>query len=56
MGGMSSKAHWENVYPTKRETEVSWFQDNSAPSLELIAMTGVPAEAAIIDMGSSPYN
>lgn len=51
MGGMSNKAHWENVYATKRETEVSWFQDNPAPSLELIAMTGIPADAAIIDVG-----
>jgi 2-polyprenyl-3-methyl-5-hydroxy-6-metoxy-1,4-benzoquinol methylase len=51
MGGISSKAHWENVYSTKREREVSWFQDNPAPSLELIAMTGISPEAAIIDVG-----
>jgi 2-polyprenyl-3-methyl-5-hydroxy-6-metoxy-1,4-benzoquinol methylase len=51
MGGISSKAHWENVYTTKGETEVSWFQDNPAPSVELIAMTGIPADAAIIDVG-----
>ena len=51
MGGISSKAHWENVYTTKGESEVSWFQDNPAPSLELIAMTGIPADASIIDVG-----
>ena len=45
MGGMSTKAHWEHVYATKRETEISRFQDNPAPSLELIAMTGIPADA-----------
>ena len=51
MGGISSKAHWENVYATKGEREVSWFQDNPAPSLDLIAITGIPADAAIIDIG-----
>ena len=49
--GISNKAHWENVYTTKGEREVSWFQDNPAPSLDLIAMTGIPADAAIIDVG-----
>ena len=51
MGSISNKAHWENVYSTKGEREVSWFQDNPVPSLELIAMTGIPADAAIIDIG-----
>jgi len=45
------EAHWENVYTSKAETEVSWFQENPAPSLELMAMTGVPTDAAIIDVG-----
>jgi 2-polyprenyl-3-methyl-5-hydroxy-6-metoxy-1,4-benzoquinol methylase len=51
MGSIGSKAHWENVYATRAEREVSWFQDNPAPSLELIAMTGISADAAIIDIG-----
>jgi 2-polyprenyl-3-methyl-5-hydroxy-6-metoxy-1,4-benzoquinol methylase len=51
MGSIGSKAHWENVYATRGEREVSWFQDNPAPSLELIAMTGISADAAIIDIG-----
>jgi ubiquinone/menaquinone biosynthesis C-methylase UbiE len=51
MGSISSKAHWESVYATKGEREVSWFQDNPAPSLELIAMTGISPDAAIIDIG-----
>lgn len=45
------KAHWENVYTTKGENEVSWFQENPAPSLELIALAGTSADAAIIDIG-----
>jgi hypothetical protein len=33
----SRQAHWESVYTRKGESEVSWFQENPAPSLELIA-------------------
>ena len=25
------QAHWENVYTTKGENEVSWFQQSPAP-------------------------
>jgi SAM-dependent methyltransferase len=43
--------HWQNVYATKSEKEVSWFQEDPAPSLDLIAATGISGEAAIIDVG-----
>ena len=52
MNDASRQAHWENVYTTKGEKEVSWFQDNPAPSLEMIAATGLSVDAAIIDIGS----
>jgi hypothetical protein len=32
--------HWETVYAQKGEQEVSWFQENPEPSLELIARVG----------------
>ncbi len=51
MDSGSRSAHWENVYATKGEDEVSWFQENPAPSLELIATAGLTPEAAIIDIG-----
>ena len=51
MSDASRQAHWENVYTTKGEKEVSWFQENPAPSLELIALTGLSDDAAIIDVG-----
>ncbi len=51
MSDASRQAHWENVYTTKTEKEVSWFQENPAPSLELIAATGLSEDAAIIDIG-----
>jgi SAM-dependent methyltransferase len=51
MESTSRRAHWENVYSTKGENEVSWFQENPAPSLELIAQLGVTPASAIIDIG-----
>jgi hypothetical protein len=41
----------DNVYRTKGEREVSWFQENPAPSLERIARAGLSADASIIDIG-----
>lgn len=43
--------HWQNVYATKGETEVSWFQDRPAISLEMIRAAGPDRAAAIIDIG-----
>ena len=51
MSDVSRKAHWENVYTTKRENEVSWFQENPAPSLELIDLANPTSESAIMDIG-----
>ena len=51
MESPSGQAHWENVYSTKGENEVSWFQENPTPSLELIAQTGATHASAIIDIG-----
>ena len=45
------QAHWEGVYTKKGENEVSWFQENPAPSLELIAQVGATPTSAIIDIG-----
>jgi 2-polyprenyl-3-methyl-5-hydroxy-6-metoxy-1,4-benzoquinol methylase len=45
------QAHWENVYTTKGETEVSWFQQTPAISLDLIKATGATASSAIVDIG-----
>jgi SAM-dependent methyltransferase len=45
------QAHWDNVYATKDEHAVSWFQEKSDISLDLIRATGVNATASIIDIG-----
>lgn len=48
---MQQKDHWEHVYATKPTTSVSWFQEHAEQSLRLIAGTGVPTSAAVIDVG-----
>ncbi len=44
-------AHWEGVYATKGENEVSWFQESPAISLEMIRQANPDPEAAIVDIG-----
>ena len=43
--------HWDNVYATKGETEVSWFQDSPAISLDMIRSASPDHGTAIIDIG-----
>jgi SAM-dependent methyltransferase len=51
MSIVERQAHWENVYTTKGENEVSWFEDSATISLDLIRSTGVSTSASIIDIG-----
>jgi SAM-dependent methyltransferase len=51
MDSAGRQAHWENVYGTKGEKEVSWFQDSPTISLDLIDATGVAKGASILDIG-----
>jgi SAM-dependent methyltransferase len=44
-------SHWETVYATKGENQVSWFQESPAISLALIKATRATKDAAIIDIG-----
>ena len=47
----SREQHWQEVYSTKGEDEVSWFQDRPQTSLDLIAQTGLTTKASLIDIG-----
>jgi SAM-dependent methyltransferase len=51
MADTGRQAHWENVYTTKGENEVSWYQQSPAPSVELIVQAGATGKSAIIDIG-----
>jgi SAM-dependent methyltransferase len=51
MTNSDRQSHWQNVYASKGESEVSWFEETPAVSLELIRMTGTGKSSAIIDVG-----
>lgn len=51
MGNASRRGHWEGVYTSKGETEVSWFQETPSLSLELLRLVGAQPSSAIIDIG-----
>lgn len=45
------KQHWEDVYTNKSPLEVSWYQQEPAVSLRLIAASGLTKDAPLIDVG-----
>ena len=47
----NKKTHWENVFATKAETEVSWFQSYPKTSVEFLELFDLPLDANIIDVG-----
>lgn len=47
----SRQEHWEYVYQTKQANEVSWFQEEPAVSLDLIAASGVGRDEPVVDIG-----
>jgi 2-polyprenyl-3-methyl-5-hydroxy-6-metoxy-1,4-benzoquinol methylase len=51
MNDSNRGAHWENVYRTKGEREVSWFQEAPSISLDLIRSAGATRHSAIVDIG-----
>ena len=48
---MQAKEHWEQIYSSKADNSVSWFQEHAELSLRLIRESGIPKSAAIIDIG-----
>ena len=53
---MENKQHWENVFSTKTQNEVSWTQEIPHTSLDFIKTCNVPKTAKIIDIGGGDSN
>lgn len=51
MTAFDRTAHWQGVYSSKAETEVSWFEQDAALSLALIEGTGLGRDGIVIDVG-----
>jgi len=47
----TKKEHWENVFATKQENEVSWYQSKPETSLQFFESNAIPKDARIIDIG-----
>lgn len=46
------KDHWENVYQSKSENQVSWYQKTPLKSIDLINSLNLARESRIIDVGA----
>ena len=46
------KNHWENIYSSKNEDAVSWFEEYPKTSIELIEKYSTDKSSSIIDIGS----
>ena len=48
---MHRKDHWERVYTTKGEQDVSWFESLPAVSLQMLEASGLTRETCVLDVG-----
>jgi SAM-dependent methyltransferase len=48
---MSRRSHWETIYTSKAESEVSWYREHLETSIELIQKIDLPRTAEILDVG-----
>ncbi|SPL71978.1 class I SAM-dependent methyltransferase [Acinetobacter stercoris] len=49
--GVEIKTHWEHIYSTHLNDELSWYQAHATVSLELLKKLGLDKDAHIIDIG-----
>ena len=47
----TSTQHWNTIYQSKNENEVSWYQEYPQASIEFIKELKLPLTAHIIDIG-----
>ncbi len=48
---MDPRSHWQEVFTTRKPTEVSWYQASAALSLGIIRRTAPVRSSSIIDVG-----
>ena len=48
---MDRHRHWERLYRTKSEREVSWFEEIPAVSLRLMEAVGLTTHTCVLDVG-----
>jgi hypothetical protein len=50
---LAIKDFWDNVFESKSEKEVSWFQPYPKTSIEFLELFNLPLDANIIDIGGA---
>ena len=48
---MDRKQHWNHVFQTKAEQDVSWFESLPETSLQLLEAAGLSADTCVLDVG-----
>jgi 2-polyprenyl-3-methyl-5-hydroxy-6-metoxy-1,4-benzoquinol methylase len=48
---MNLKSHWENIYTSKTEDQMSWYEEYPTLSLKYLEEKKLPKDAAILDVG-----
>src|SRR5690606_36057823 len=48
---MERADHWNRVYTTKTEKDVSWFEPLPALSIEMLEAAGLTADSCVLDVG-----
>src|ERR1700752_3442339 len=48
---MKRQEHWDTVYSTRNEQQVSWFERFPAMSLRMMEAAGLTAETCVLDVG-----
>lgn len=48
---MNPRDHWNHVYTTKGDQQVSWFEALPSASLEMLRSAGVTQESCVLDVG-----
>jgi len=48
---INKKEHWEKVFATKEQNEVSWYQPKPQTSIDFFVENSIPKDAKVIDVG-----
>jgi ubiquinone/menaquinone biosynthesis C-methylase UbiE len=51
MSTSDRQTHWQKVYATKAESEVSWYEDTPDLSMVLLRQAGLTPDMSVIDIG-----
>lgn len=51
MDQLQASEHWNNMYSTRQERELSWFEEAPAVSLELLLTPKLDIHASVLDVG-----